>query len=105
MKLLEVQAEVFLLAVVGPVLYLALWLMVLPLVADLSTRLAVLLLALFTGAYCFAMSHRWGFNAPLWGAFGLLAGFVELGIVPVLLVGLIRSTANWAEAPEKAASE
>lgn len=76
----RVQGPLFV-AVVGPVLYLVIWLLILPMVADTSTRLAVLTLMLSTGVYCYSIAHLKGRNQAAWAAFGILAGTIELGIL------------------------
>lgn len=101
----RLSTDPLLTTVIGLVLYVAMWLIVLPAVADTSARLAVLTLALFTGLYCYAMAHLRGRNAPLWATFGVLAGFFELGLVPVLLLGFIRSRHAEADSPEQEHSE
>lgn len=53
----RLSTDPLLTTVIGLVLYVAMWLIVLPAVADTSARLAVLTLALFTGLYCYAMAH------------------------------------------------
>ena len=94
-----------LLTVIGPVLYLVVWFIVLPIVADTSTRLAVLTLTLITGLYCYSIAHIKRLNAPVWTAFGVLAGFMELGFVPVILVSLIRSKQREVDTPDQAQSK
>ena len=101
----RLSTDPLLTTVIGLVLYVAMWLIVLPSVADTSARLAVLTLGLFTGLYCYAIAHLKGRNTPLWATFGVLAGFFELGLVPVLLLGFVRSRHMEAGSPEQGPSE
>ena len=82
------------LVVIGPMAYVVMWLLVLLHVADLSTRAAVMSLTLLTGLYCFGMARLKHRNAVLWATLGALAGFVELGLLPVVLVGALPSSSG-----------
>ncbi len=73
--------------------YVIAWLLVLPAVADISTRLAIVSLALLTAAYCHLMARRKHRNTVFWSVFGLLAGLLELGVVPVVIISVLTPAA------------
>ncbi len=87
------QTRYFTLLIIGLIAYVVAWLIVLPVLADVSTRAAILSLTLITGFYCFLMAREKGRNMALWTVLGILAGFLELGLIPVLIVSALSSKA------------
>ena len=83
------QSRYFTILLVGPVTYLVAWLILLPAVAELSVKAAVLGLAFLTALYCFLVAREKGRNVAVWTILGLLAGFVELGLVPVVVISAL----------------
>ena len=83
------QTRYFTLLIVGLIAYVVAWLIVLPALADVSTRAAILSLSLITGLYCFFMAWEKGRHLALWTVLGTLAGFLELGLIPVLIVSAL----------------
>ncbi len=75
----------------GPFAYVVVWLFVLPVVADLSTRVAIMSLTLLTSLYCFGMARTKKRGSLLWSTIGALAGFIELGLLPVLIISALSS--------------
>ena len=88
---MSAQHRYFAILVVGPVAYLATWLILLPVVAQVSVPTAVLSLTFLTSLYCFLMEREKKRNETLWSILGLLAGFVELGLVPILVISALSS--------------
>jgi len=72
--------------VAGPIVYLVLWLAVLPLLADTSPALALAALASASAGWCLVAAAIGGRNPVAWGAAGALLGLFELGVIPVVLV-------------------
>lgn len=90
-------------SLIGPLVYMAVWLGFMQVDADLSERLAVVGLMVVTALYCFAVARSKGRAEALWGAFGAMAAFVELGLIPVVLVSLLAARRErW---PFRAANE
>ena len=90
---MSTQSRYFSLLIVGPIAYVVVWLLLLPALADVSTRVAILSLSLITGLYCFFMARERGRKLALWTVLGILAGFLELGLIPVLIVSALSSKA------------
>ena len=90
---MSTQSRYFSLLIVGPIAYVVVWLLLLPALADVSTRAAILSLTLISGLYCFLMAREKGRNMALWTVLGILAGFLELGLIPVLIVTALSSKA------------
>ena len=79
------------LAILGPIAYVGVWLLILPVVAEVSVRIAVMGLTFFTAFYCFLIAQLKHRDKVLWGVLGGLAGFVELGLIPVLIISVLSS--------------
>ena len=84
------ELKYYALLVAGPLVYLVVWLAVLPAVADLSKPLAILSLTFLSGVVCFVVAREKGRNPLLWSMLGALAGFVELGLIPVVIISALR---------------
>ena len=82
---------------VGSFLYLVAWLFVLPAIAELNVAMAILSLSLLTALYCVVVARVKGRNVVLWGILGAASGFLELGIIPVLVISLVSTRLALAE--------
>lgn len=76
-------------SLIGPVACVALWLGFMPIVADVSERLAVVGLMVVTALYAPERPCR-----GVLGGFGAIAAFVELGLIPVVLVSVLAARAR-----------
>jgi hypothetical protein len=86
----------------GPLAYVIVWLFVLPVVAELSTAAAVLSLMVVSSAYCYLMAREKGRNGVLWSILGGVGGFVELGVIPVVIISALsyrNTVANKTDGP------
>ena len=81
-------------ALLGPLAYTVVWLFVLPVVAEVGAALAILSLTLVTGLYCFVVARAKGRNEILWSIFGAVAGFVELGLIPVVIISVLSAKSS-----------
>lgn len=80
------------------VFYVVVWLLVMPLLAEVSARVAVLGLAGLTALFCFVVAHVRHRNKVLWTIFGAIAGFFELGLIVVVLVSTLPTRNHWRPA-------
>ena len=81
----------------GSFLYLVAWLFVLPAIAEFSTVVAILSLSFLTALYCVVVARMKGRNEVLWGILGAAGGFLEIGIIPVLVISLVSTRLALAE--------
>ena len=86
MKTWSIRSRNILLLAVVPAAYVVVWLGILPILADVSAKAAILSLSIISSAVCAFVAKEKGRDSILWGIAGAISGFLELGILAVIII-------------------